>query len=347
MTNRFLAECLVLLNVLAGSARFLFIRHTKNDSLAATPYAGLFFALVNIGIFGISVEELAVLVLAFWACLWNLRSLLRLSSGVITDRYEIKLVVMNILNIVLTGFVFWGLVITRPMSADARKMQVVEDARYVTGNFREGVEDLEGNFKFRRGRIIHVEPEAANPAGRTIVVFVPPKTANAENYRFFFYKLAKNGYSVYSGDFYTGDALWFGPARDLRIFRRFTALVEKMRDRDAYDEMLKKNRYWTAAEYDFLVKMAHPTELDTVFLVGEEDAGGAMEICLRENKAVSGSFDLNFVEGYATKGFGPVENTDLVTAWILDAEMDRSGYVSSHLGSAVTEFISSQIVMGD
>ena len=68
-----------------------------------------------------------------------------------------------------------------------------------------------------------------------------------------------------------------------------------------------------------------------------------MKICAQSNKAVAGFFDLAFIEDYATKGFGPVENSDPAVSYFLESITDRSGYLSSHLGTAVTDFISGQL----
>ena len=69
-------------------------------------------------------------------------------------------------------------------------------------------------------------------------------------------------------------------------------------------------------------------------------------VCNWNQGKINGTFDLAFLDDHLAKGFGPVENTDPVLAKFLGLEIDRSGYISSHLAMEVTDFISRQIVQG-
>ena len=48
MTKQIQAELLVLALVLLGSTRFLFISHTKKDSLSVIPLVGMILSLIHI-----------------------------------------------------------------------------------------------------------------------------------------------------------------------------------------------------------------------------------------------------------------------------------------------------------
>ena len=347
MTKQIQAELLVLALVLLGSTRFLFISHTKKDSLSVVPLVGMIFSLFSIGVFGFSLREFIIFLLALWASIWNFRSVLRLASDVVIDRYDLKLVFISCVNAVLCIIYFVGVFMFIPAVTDGKKMGVVENVKNCTGSFHSGIKEIDRPFQRNTVKIWNFEPEQKNPAGRTVVLFVPPKTASVEIYRILLQKLAKNGYSVYAGDFWTDDGNYFNPFFDLRFMRRHACLVTKIQDRERYGKILKNNINVLVQEYNHLLGLAEFSSNDTVFLLSDEDNLEVMKsVCNWNQGKINGTFDLAFLDDHLAKGFGPVENTDPVLAKFLGLEIDRSGYISSHLAMEVTDFISRQIVQG-
>ncbi len=88
MTNQTLSDLLVLALLFVGNSRFLFVHHSKKDTLSITPFVGFFVAIINAFVFNFTVENLIVLVFAFWTSFWNVRSVFRMLSDVILDREE-------------------------------------------------------------------------------------------------------------------------------------------------------------------------------------------------------------------------------------------------------------------
>lgn len=345
MTKLIQAEILVVIMAFLGSIRFLFISHTRKDSIAVVPAVAFIFSIFNVFIYGLSIKELIILCFSFWTALWNFRSVLRLVSDVVIDRYEIKLVLINSLNAIIAVLIFAGIIYFRPAQSNPGKMKVKESVVSYSGSFRNGISKIEGPFKKISAKIWNYETEEETKGARIIVLFNPPKTASVEVYDIFLQKLARNGYSVYAGDFFTKDAEYFGPVGDNRFIRRFLMEIKKMREPEEYKSMVESNINVSVQEFYMLYKIAEPKENDLVFLLTEDDVSESLKSAVNMiGNKINGTFDIAYLEDNKTKGFGPVENTDPLLAWCLGQNPDRSGYISSHLANDVTDFISSQIV---
>lgn len=345
MTNQIQAELLVLGLLLLGSSRFLFVSHTRKDSLAVVPLVGFMISIFNMVVFGISTKEIIIVAFSFWTTIWNFRSILRLLSDVVVDHYDFKLVIISSINALACGFLIFAVVSYLPASANASKMGVTEKISILHGDFENGFSEIKEPFKVTNAKTWNFEGTVVNPMGRTIVVFVPPKTANVEIYRIFLQKLAKNGYSVYAGDFFTGEGNWFNGFLDMPFARRFAFTVTFLNDEKKFREIYGANKSVLIKEYASLLKQADPKEGEMVFLLAENDVAEAMKAVHELNPdLIKGTFDLTFIEGHPSKGLGPIENTDPVLARHLGLEKDRSGYISSHLAMDVTDFISRQII---
>lgn len=345
MTNQIQAELLILALILLGSTRFLFVSHTRKDSLSVVPLIGLFISIVNIFVFGLSAREIIILVFALWATLWNFRAILRLLSDVVVDHYDLRLVIISTINAIACGFLIFFVFMFMPASPNAEKMGITETVKICGGNFEQGFSEIKEPFRLANAKIWNFESKVQNVPGRTIVIFVPPKTATVEIYRVFLQKLAKNGYSVYAGDFYLRDGKWFNKFLDMIFARRFSFLLTYMNDIEKYKALHLENKNTLVQEYSYLLKEANPQENDMVFLLTEDDVADTMKTVRELNMSViKGTFDLTYIEDNPTKGYGPIENTDPALAWHLGVEPDRSGYISSHLAVDVTDFISRQII---
>lgn len=343
MTKQIQAELLILAMVFLGSTRFLFINHTKKDSISVVPLVALIFSVFDIFVFGLSVREVLFLFLALWSTIWNFRSILRLASDVLIDRYDVRFVFISCINTLICIFFFWGMLVYNPANANPKKMGVHEEVEKYYGDLRHGLQERKYPFKPMSAQIWNFEGKNSNPNGRTIIIFVPPKTADVEVYRILLQKLARDGYSVYAGDFWPENVTWLNRFFDMKFLRQFIFSVIKLRDDAKYGQILSGNVEELEREYRALLRKSAPRETDCVFVLADDDRAGVLKR-ISEDPAVKGTFDLSFLDDYPTKGFGPVENTDPVLGKYLGVSPDRSGYMSSHIAMAVSDFISQQMI---
>ncbi|MGN0729505.1 hypothetical protein [Treponema sp.] len=344
MTNQVLADLLVLALLFIGNARFLFVNHSQKDTLSILPFAGLFVSVVNIFVFTLSFENFLIFILALFSSVWNVRSVLRMFSEVILDQYEIRLISICSVNALLAALMIFAVIYFRPMNPKKMRLPVKQTSALYSGNISEGFSEVNAPFVFPGFRLFSFGPETENASGRKIILFASPETANSSLYNAFFCKLANNGFYVYAVDVLRNNCLSSETDVPLNFTRRFSALKRKIFNSAAYEEKQKKSSF-AEDQFWILLSLCNPTEKDTVFLVTDEDLSGSMQSVIQKSLIkIFGCFDLAYIDGYRTKGAGPVENTDPFLASILGVQMDRSGYMSSHLGTVLSDFINTQMI---
>lgn len=340
MTHQTLADLLVLFMLFIGNARFLLIKHVKKDSLSILPFAGLFVSIINIFVFTLTIENGAILILAFFSSVWNVRAVLRMLSEVIIDQYEIKLKLICSVNAILSVLCIAAAVYFRPMDFNRTKPPVSQQTVLYAGDLKTGFSPVSKPFVLASAKVLHFEPEGV-PAKAT-VLFVPPQTAPAETYTGFFQKLARSGFSVYAADFYDNSVSLKKDTASSRILKNCLAIKRKLSGKGTVQEKEPlETEFWS------LLSICISSRKNSVFLVTDDDTAGAMESVMKKSMGtVSGCFDLAYIQDYPTKGFGPVENARPLLGAILGVQPDRSGYMSSHLGTVTASFINSQLTAG-
>ncbi len=342
MTKQTLADLLVLSILFIGNARFLLIKKSKKDSLSVVPFFALFFSLVNVFVFTLSFENFLISILAFWSSLWNIRAVYRAFTDSIFDRYGLRLSLICALNTILTVLLIVCTIYFRPMDIEKTKLPIRQETILYSGNFQEGYLKIEKPFSFTSLSLSVYSPKSSSQGGRKIVLFVPPETTTPKTYAAFFQKLAFEGFYVYSAELYPELSFKFlkHPLKT-RFFRHFIAIKNCFFNRVEYEKKIDtdalKETFWA------LLSLSSPHPQDTVFLVTEDDFFSFMpEVKQLSFGVVKGSYDLSYIEEYKTKGFGPLENTDPFLGVFMGVSPDLSGYMSSHLGAVLVDFIKSQ-----
>ncbi len=336
MTNRTLANLLVLFLLFAGNSRFLITRKSGRDSLSVLPFVSLLISVVDVFVFSLDIEIFLILILSFLSSIWNVRSFLRMLSDVIIDSYEIRLKLICTFNAILSVILFAAVIYFRPMDFSRTKFPIKQTNESYSGSLKSGFSKIESPFVLTDFKIMNFEPIAESKNARTIVLFVPPSAVDMEVYTGFFQRLARNGFSVYAGDFFENPVQNHRGFKGFRIFKNFFATKAKLQGAEEKDVSLE-------TEFFSLISICAPTADDSVFLVSDGDAGSEMSAVMAKCLGkIRGCFDLSYIDDYTTKGFGPVENSNPALGIFLGVKPDRSGYMSNHLGTVVTEFIRSQ-----
>lgn len=358
MSSNTLANFLILAMLLVGNARFLSVSRSKKDTLAILPFLAFLVSIASIFAFDLSLENLVLSIFSLWCSIWNVRAILRLSSELIIDRYDVKLKLICALNSLLTLALIIAAVYFLPMNYKRPKLPITQTTTLYSGNLHDGFVELNQPFILPSLKLYNFEPKSRKNNDRTIVLFVTPETTFSEIYSVFFQKLAHSGFSVYCVDIYenlsfdnavlSADSLLQFlqelPQKivTLKWFTRFFAVRQNFFDRTAYKEQMKTNGRFEK-KLEALLSLCNAKPSDCVFLLTEDDVSEFLSTFSKKSPVkITGTFDLCFIDEYGTKGYGPIENTDPLTALFLKAEPDRSGYMSNHLGTIVVEFIKNQ-----
>jgi hypothetical protein len=159
-------------------------------------------------------------------------------------------------------------------------------------------------------------------------------------------KLAADGYTVYSAEFYAKDMHWFKNIFDSSLFRRFAFCERKLRHPAEYAFYANDFSTNLAQEYNTFVTLIYQgvslrsIQNETVILAGDEISQKALPIAFKQNKKLlDGTFNVAFVDRY-TAGFGPIEQTDPLLALFLGRQRDSTMYISAHIAHAVEKAVS-------
>jgi len=348
MTDQTISELLVLFLLAFSCARIFFHFQVRSDTLSILPLVSLIISVLNFFAWGISAVDLVVFLLAFFITIWNIRALLRLNAQLVIDHFGPLFTIVSIVNLVLVIAV--GIIIFkyRPVPVNKQKEAVSETCTSYTGSFTEGFTVGKKPFQNTTARIWKYMPlyntitdSSGKTAANTVVLFIGDKCANTALYRPFLYKLAHDGYTVYSAEFYAKDMRWLGNPKDFEIARRFSFCWKKLQKPLQYNVCkitLSENiikEYKTFANLVF--GDVSPKEI--VVLAGDELATEALPHAKDACPIADDTFNIASVSGY-TSAYGPVEQSEPLLAKILGKDRDTTGYMSAHLAHELEKSIS-------
>lgn len=353
MLNRYFSELLVLLLLLIASSRFLYIKKVKTDPLCILPLVSFLISILNIFAYGMSLFEMILLLLSFTVTIWNTRALLRFAANMVIDHYGFWFVFISTINLLITISFTLIVIYFRPVYVNTEKFNLQETTENLSGNLISGFYESKNMFSKKTAffhtytkKILQTPEESTEIVNkfnkekekepRNVILFLPSIASNTDTYLPFFAKLAFDGYTVYSADFYTPDLTFFNDYRDLKILRTVNAANLKTREPKKYSNMVASNMVNIFRSYEALMKYADIQDGDFVFVVGDGDCPAALRnMKTYHSDKINGYYDLSDTDGYTTPGFGPVEQTNPFNANYLGYKRDKTLYMSSHIATAL------------
>ena len=350
MTGKTLSELLILFLLFLSCSRFIFIKNVKQDSLSVVPFFAFIVSILNFFAFGLSAELILVSMLSFFVMIWNVRAVLRFFSKLVIDHYSFLFIFIssvNLILVILTGiFVFHF----SPKPCNLKKYNTqVETIKY-TGNFKDGFKVITNPLQKNTALLYKYTNSLMDysTSQNKIILFIPPKTATQEIYLPFFAKLSKDGFIVYSAEFYDSEERLYDSNYDARFLRRAKSLAERLKSQKNFSELLKAKQNYLFSEFETLIKLSGVTEEDEVFIVTEEDLADILpSVYSTYIDLIDGGYDLATAHAYTTRGYGPVENTDPFIAYLLKQKKDNTFYMSSHIALEMEKALESFVDVKD
>ena len=343
MTYELLSELFILALIGLSCARIFFMQAARQDFLAVVPLVTFILSILHLLSFGLSVFGILILGLSLLVTLWNANALSRLRHRLVVDHYGVFFSLSSIINLILAVVLAVFIIILRPGKIDTKKYGVTITSKVYAGTVEGGFHDYTSPSQKRTlflKKYISTDV-TSNPFNESrVIVFVPGELSSTDLYEPFFVKLARDGYTVYSADFYSDDVPWFGNFWDNQPFRRFALLFCKEKKPEIYAEAIKHKSENYVKSVLALIKMVEPSKSDRVFVVGDgENQSVYTEIRGAEKSVVRGTFDIGTISSYSTPGYGPVESTDPFLAKYLGFKRDGSFYMSSHVAGILEKSI--------
>ena len=342
MTQQTICELAILFLLALSSSRIFVLKDPRSDPLAALPLIALLMALLNFFAWGTTVQEIIVASVAFFVFLWNFRALLRLNDNLIVDHYSALFILASIISLGLIILSALFILYIRPVTPNLKKYAVTKTSWQYSGNLETGYYDPEQPSDKKTAFLYKYEPKI--PADKKpVILFIPNECANSFIYEPILVKLAHDGYTVFSADFFLKTN---SQQRNLtsKALKRGSFLKMKMYDPESYEKWQKEEK----SEYDLylyksLMKIVSPKENDFVILLGDCVDPEIFIKLMKHDERIDTCFDLESITDYDTKGLGPIEQTDPITAYIIGKKKDTSMYNSNHIASILEKMIEQSI----
>lgn len=342
MTQQTICELAILFLIILSSFRIFLIEDPSSDPLASLPSLALLMAVFSIFAFGPTFQNIGISIIALFVFLANFRALLRLNDKLIVDHYSFIFILTSCFSILLALTAGAFVVYFSPSVVNLKKYGVTKTSKIYTGNLEIGFYEPYKPSDRKTAYIYHYEQkntEENKATEKPVILFIPNERATTFIYEPILVKLAHDGYSVYSADFY------FKPDNNNRILsskalKRSSFLKMSFTDQENYEKWKSdiKTSY-DAYLYKSLISIVSPQDKDFVILLGDCTDGQMFLSLKKDDERIDTCFDLSAVEGYDTKGFGPVEETDPVIALLLGKKKEHKMYVSNHAANALEQLI--------
>lgn len=340
LTDQTISEFLILFLNLYSYSRIFFKAKVRSDAIAVVPLVALITSVLSIFAWGFTLIEGILLVISFFDVIWNFRAFLRLQDHLVVDHYSSLFKIASLINILIVLTAGFFIFIHRPVNVSTEKNKVEKKEYNYSGSFTDSFTLIQGKLAFPSATVTCYEPSDYYSNRKITLFFIPEKNTSVRIYEPYLIKLAQKGYTVYAGEFFSKDRTYFNKFLDFRYLRTFAFYTEKFLHTDTFEQLIRKNLYTLSEEYIMLTELASEirTSGDFIFIGDKTEAE-----CFTLTKNFSNKFTLGInlskTDGYTTPGFGPVEQSDPLTASFLGLKRDRSLYMSAHLANKTDEQI--------
>ena len=343
MVEEFYAQMLVLLLCFLSGIRIFFIKNPRIDCFALPAQLALFVAVFIYFAFGVSIQTIAVSVVAIVFSITNFRSFFRVCSKLVIDRYSIPFVIATLIEMGIVLFVGAALVYFSPVKIDSKKLGVTKIEKKLSGNLATHFKIEETLLKNQRikltGFLSIYESETKKVENSPVVLFVSNPYGSVRYYEPYLYFLAQGGYTVLAVDFYSPDMAIFDSYKDSMFFRRFFSLKEyydsKKDKSDGFKKIEEKNISHKVDAYKELARLSSVLygNRKVYYICDQMNYDSIFSLIEYEQVPSAGFFTLNGISEYKTAGLGFIGQTDLFFAHLLNFGRDRSFFVPKYLAT--------------
>lgn len=332
MTHETLGQLLLLFLLAISCGRVLFLHTAREDSLSVLPGAILLLSVLNICAFGLGIFSIAILFLAFFVFVWNVRARLRFKAHLIVDHYSALFISISLFNLVLVLAVSAAVIYCRPVKINIKKMGVTKTRTYYTGTFKDGFFETPQPLR-TKSLIVYTYrkkeslSQKAKENGRQCIFFVPSECATVAHYEPILAKLAADGFDVFAADFSSRDDVWLNRLYDMRPFRRFIFCTNRLFRKNQYETDSKNAISHFTRELYALLEAVPTQQNDTLYVVSDSP----VDIALLGKSTDPVSLNVYHLDSYKTKGWGVIEETEPILSYLVCGEKDTSLYISASM----------------
>ena len=331
---KFYGELLVIILLLVANGRIIIIKNVKKDSLVMLSPLAFVLSIIQILNWGLDLITGLTLFLALLVLLSNFHALFRYSERLYIDHYSILMKAWSGITIILALALLAATIFFKPIEYDNNKLGITESQERYEGSFRSGFTQA-SNIKMANLFLSEFKPQGSeNQRPREIVLFIPDKRGDTYYYRPYLQHLAREGFTVLSGDFFCSDCRWRHSIGDLKIARRTAMVIDYFINPQKF--MMQKEFYTynimqELAALKTIIEERYGPEVK-LFIVTDTMATVAAQDFMEKNPdKVKAIYDLATIEEYKTAGFGIAAQTDGILAMLLKVPRDKDGFYTKYM----------------
>ena len=327
---KFYGELLVFLLLLITNLRVFFVSHVRRDPLVALAPITFLLTILQIFSWGIDVFTTLGLIIGLLVFLSNFHALFRYAERLYIDHYSPLMKTWAVFTVMLSTLCLVATFIFRPVELNNQKIGVEEKLHRYEGNFRSGF--TPARF-FSKAKAFLYEYSPATPLGKEkvqpkdLIIFISDKRGDTSSYRPYLQLLAKEGYTVYSADFYTDDLRWIHTFEDSKHIRRIASIYRCMQDPQWYMSQREFYTYNIMQECRALLTIVdenYGTDKKFYLISDEMGETAVTDFCKNNPDRIKGKLAINTISDYKTPGYGCIEQTDPLLSLVFNLKRDKS-----------------------
>lgn len=296
MSHYFTSQILVLALLVPVVTRFLFTRSARIDTIVLfSPFAFL-VSILNLFIYGISMENLLLVAITVFVGLINFRAQLRLLSGLVVDYYRGPFILGCVVSwIFIAGaaaLIVWFCPIADSKLSVKGKLaeSITIEKKVYTGTAYGGLQEKTDYFS-APAAVVHSVAPKENAAG-SVILYLPGICTRSADFLPAMNVLAEQGYRVLSADFSVKDIPYTGRWYDAAWCRDFTMRALRMRHAEEYAAKVEMFNEKKGQEAELLVSLAKQQYPDAEFvLVYDREAKKQIEWAVPDVKHIQIDLD--------------------------------------------------------
>ena len=329
---KFYGEILIIILLLVANGRILFIKNAKKDSLVMLSPLAFLLSIIQILNWGLDWVSGLTLVLGVLVLLSNFHALFRYSERLYIDHYSILMKVWSAITIILSIALLAGTIYFKPVEYNNKKLGVEETLLRYEGSFRSGFDEAP-NYKVANVFLSEFKPEG-NKRVKEVILFIPDKRADTFYYRPYLQQLAREGFTVLSGDFFCSDCRWRHSIGDLKLVRRTAMSIDYFVNKHRFEMQKEFYTYNIMQELKALQNLVNELygENTKIFIVTDVmGTTAALDFMEKNPERIMDVFDLQGIPEYKTPGLGMISQTDILLAMSLGYQRDADGSLTKEI----------------
>ncbi len=326
---KFYGELLVFLLLLITNLRVFFVKHVRRDPLVALAPITFLLTILQIFSWGIDVFTILGLILGLLVFLSNFHAMFRYAERLYIDHYSPLMKTWAVFTVLLNLICIAATVLLRPVELNSHKLGIEEKLHRYEGSFRSGF--IPARF-FSKANALLYEYLPATPLGqekvesKDLIIFISDKRGDTLSYKPYLQLLAKEGFTVYSADFYTDDLRWLHTLEDSKFTRRIASIYRCIKNPQWYMSQREFYTYNIMQECKALLKTVDENygPDKNFYLVTDEMGQTAItDFYKRNSDRIKGKLSLNTISEYKTPGYGCIEQTDPLLSLFFKLQRDK------------------------